>query len=98
MVDKDKMELVRKIGVFGLSDLRKLAPIGNIGYENDWYPPFGSSSWMNGGMERAILKAYYQQSKEYGFKTEGYSSGCYGTDHHSYCKQLGLSWAVDSSG
>lgn len=32
MSDKEKMELTRKIGLFGLSDLRKLAPIGDLGY------------------------------------------------------------------
>lgn len=30
-----KKELVRKIGLFGLSDLRKLAPIGDLGYAMD---------------------------------------------------------------
>ena len=37
---KWKMELTRKIGLFGLKDLRRLAPIGDVGYENGWYPPF----------------------------------------------------------
>lgn len=96
MSDKDKLELTRKIGLFGLSDLRKIAPIGNLGYSNGWYGPFGSGKWMNGGMERAIMKAFREQQKKYGFVTEGYSTGYRMTDHHTYCKELGLSWSVDS--
>ena len=98
MSDKDKLELTRKIGLFGLSDLRKIAPIGDLGYANGWYPPFGNGQWMNGGLERAILNAFYEQRDAFGFKTDGYSSGWAGTDHHTYCKELGLSWSVDSSG
>ena len=31
-----KKELSKKIGLFGLSDLRRLAPIGDLGYANGW--------------------------------------------------------------
>ena len=34
MTKEQKLELTRKIGIFGLSDLRKIAPIGDLGYEN----------------------------------------------------------------
>ena len=34
MTRERKLELTRKIGLFGLSDLRKLAPIGDLGYAN----------------------------------------------------------------
>lgn len=91
-----KKELVRKIGLFGLSDLRKLAPIGDLGYANGWSPichddPKG---WMYGEMESAILKAFNEQ----GFKFDKcYSSGYRGTDHHCKCTELNLSYSYDSS-
>jgi len=87
MSDKDKLELSKKIGLFGLSDLRKLAPIGDLGYAN---------GWMHGGIENAIVKAFWEQQKIYGWEVKGYSSGYRQTDHHTYCKELGLSWSVDS--
>lgn len=87
-----KKELTRKIGLFGLSDLRKLAPIGDLGYENGWETFYGKG-WMFGGMEKAIMKAFREQ----GFKFDkGWSSGYRGTDHHSVCTELGLSYSVDS--
>ena len=90
-----KKELVRKIGLFGLSDLRKLAPIGDLGYANGWYwNPSGEKGFMYGEMEIAILNAFREQ----GFKFDkGYSSGYRGTDHHSICTELGLRYSVDSS-
>jgi len=91
MSDKDKLELSRKIGLFGLSDLRKLSPIGDLGYANGW-----GNGWMFGGMENAIVKAFWQQQKIYGWEVKGYSTGYRQTDHHTYCKELGLSWSVDS--
>ena len=42
-----KKELSRKIGLYGLSDLRKLAPIGNLGYANGWYWDYmGRKGWF----------------------------------------------------
>jgi hypothetical protein len=89
-----KKELVRKIGLFGLRDLRKLSPIGDLGYANGWYwNPSGEKGFMYGEMEIAILKAFREQ----GFRFDrGYSSGYRGTDHHSVCTELGLSYSVDS--
>lgn len=95
MSDREKLELTRKIGLFGLSDLRKIAPIGDLGYANGWETYWGKG-WMNGGMENAIVKAFREQQKKYGWKVEGYSTGYRNTDHHTYCKELGLSWSVDS--
>ena len=34
MSDNQLMDLYRKVSLFGFSDLRKLAPIGDIGYLN----------------------------------------------------------------
>lgn len=94
-VETWKKELVRKIGLFGLSDLRKLAPIGDLGYANGWYwNPSGEKGFMYGEMEIAILNAFREQ----GFKFDkGYSSGYRGTDHHSICTELGLRYSTDSS-
>lgn len=90
-----KKELVRKIGLFGLGDLRKLAPIGDLGYANGWYwNPSGVKGFMYGGMEIAIMEAFRAQ----GFRCDkSYSSGYRGTDHHSHCTELNLSYSVDSS-
>ena len=74
MTKEQKMELSRKIGLFGLSDLRKLAPIGDLGYANGW-ETFWGTGWMHGGMENAIVKAFYEQREKYGFKVDGYSTG-----------------------
>lgn len=90
-----KKELVRKIGLFGLGDLRKLAPIGDLGYANGWSPTFRDDGhgWMYGEMESSILKAFREQ----GFKFDkGWSTGYRQTDHHSLCTELGMSYSVDS--
>lgn len=90
-----KKRLVRNIGLFGLSDLRKLAPIGDLGYANGWSPTFRDDleGWMYGEMEQSIMQAFREQ----GFKFDkGYSSGYRGTDHHSICTELSLSYSVDS--
>lgn len=34
MSREQEMELVRKVGLLGLKDLNKLAPIGDLGYMN----------------------------------------------------------------
>ena len=89
-----KKELSKKIEKYGLSDLRKLAPIGNLGYANDWdWNPRGEKGWFYGEMEKAIMKAFHEQ----GFKFDkGYSTGYRQTDHHYICTELGLSYSVDS--
>ena len=98
MTKQHKIELTCKIGLFGLSDLRKIAPIGDLGYVNGWYPPFYSSTnmWLDVEMPKAIMQAFREQREKFGFKVEGHSTGYRNTDHHSYCKELGLSWSVDS--
>lgn len=90
-----KKELTRKIGLFGLGDLRKLAPVGDLGYENGWYCDYmGRKGWFYGDMEKVIMEAFREQD----FRLDkGYSSGYCGTDHHSFCTELSLSFSVDSS-
>ena len=95
MTKEQKMELSRKIGLFGLGDLRKIAPIRDLGYANGW-ETFWGKGWMFGGMENAIVKAFYEQRDKFGFKVDGYSTGYRQTDHHTVCKELGLRWSVDS--
>lgn len=96
MTDKQKLELTRRIGLFGIKDLRKIAPIGNLGYANEWYGPYSDGTWMNGGLERAIMKAFNEQMEKFGYDLKCSSSGYCLTDHHSMCYELGLSWSVDS--
>ncbi|MBQ3914334.1 MAG: hypothetical protein II692_03010 [Paludibacteraceae bacterium] len=89
-----KKELSKKIGLFGLSDLRRLAPIGDLGYANGWYWDFrGRKGWFYGEMEKAIMEAFHEQ----GFKFDkSWDSGYRRTDHHYVCTELGLSYSVDS--
>ena len=97
MSREQEMELVRKVGLFGLNDLNKLAPIGDLGYMNEWYPPFfWKVRWFNTELPRLIHKAYCEQKKHNNWTEESYSTGYRGTDHHTYCPELGLRWSVDS--
>ena len=94
MNDKERMNLIRKIGVFGLKDLRKLAPIGDIGYLNaiDFY----RGSYPKSGMINDIMKAFYQQKKRYGWTETCTSSRYRNTDNSYSCPELKLYWAIDS--
>ena len=97
MNKKQTMELVRKVGLFGLKDLNKLAPIGDLGYMNGWYPPFfWKATWAETELPRAIYRAYCEQSKYNNWTEECHSTGYRQTDHHTYCPELGLRWSVDS--
>ena len=100
MTKEEKQELARKVSLFGLDDLRKLAPIGDLGYENGWYPPFWDNvdMYLDVELPKSIIKAFYEQREKFGFTVESYDSGYARTDHHSYCPELGLRWSVDSSG
>lgn len=89
MNPKLKEELEKKVKEHGLSDLRKLAPIGDLGYSNGWFPPFGDGN----GIECQIIYELGEQ----GFKcVETYSNGR--GDHKYECKELGLTYWIDSSG
>ena len=95
MSKEQKLELTRRIGLFGLSDLRKIAPIGDLDYTNGWYPPFGDGTWMNGGLERAIVSAAREQRFVTGSRDNGYPHR--GTDRVTYFPEIGLKYHVDSS-
>ena len=97
MYYKTKEDLIRKLGLFGLSDVSRLAPIGDLGYMNGWYrSPFFPSqgTWMDGGMERAI----YEAAREQGYRFEIISHRETGSDTCYYCKDLHMYYHVDSSG
>ena len=101
MSDNELRALLCKVGVLGLDDLRKLAPIGDIGYLNGIEFHKG---WDKDGLRKFcrttllswIMCAFNEQREKFGYTVEGYSSGYRGTDHHSYCPELGLRWSVDS--
>ncbi len=93
MNNKDKMVLVRKVGLFGLKDLRKLAPIGNLGTANGWYAPWGDGSFMKGGLERAIIEEFHKQGFEWDYVNHSQRGF-----HDYYNKELVLRYDMDSSG
>ena len=96
MYYKLKNELLRKVGVFGVGDVKRLAPIGDLGYENGWYPwgLFPSrGTFMDGGMEKAICDAAHDQ----GYRFKCISHNERGTDTVYYCEELGMTYHVDSS-
>ena len=93
---KTKEELVRKVGLLGLKDVKKLAPIGDLGYANGWYshgffPEQGT--FMKGGLERMIYEAACAQG--YSFKCVSHRES--GVDTVYRCEELGLTYHVDSS-
>ena len=96
MYIKQKLELVRKVGVLGLSDVSKLAPIGDLDYANGWYPcgffP-EQGTFMKGGIERAVYDAACKQG--YTFKCISHRES--GVDTVYHCEQLKMTYHVDSS-
>jgi len=94
MSDEQRMQLVRKIGLFGLTDLNKLAPIGDLGYLNavDFY----RGSYPMSGMINDIMKAFYEQKQKNNWTVECRSSRWRNTDNSYHCPELGLYWQVDS--
>lgn len=90
MTQKDKLRITKLLGV-GIKDVRDLH-IGNLGTENGWYSPYSNGSWMNGGIERFLLKLCYEQKVP--FKEVGHS--CY-HDYWAY-SPYNVGYSVDSSG
>lgn len=94
MTKEERLELVRKVGLMGLKDLRKLAPIGDIGYLNAIC--FYKGDFLRSGLPQAIMEAFDEQREKYGFTVK-----CVGTNYRccseSYCPELNLRWGVDSS-
>lgn len=101
MSTEQGIELLMKVGVLGLSDLRKLAPIGDIGYLNgiDFYSRYLEDSldkFCRTTLLEWIMDAFHEQREKFGYTVQGHSTGYRQTDHHSYCPELGLRWSVDS--
>lgn len=94
MSTERKLELLRKIGLFGLSDLRKIAPIGDLGYLNaiSYY----RGNYLHSGMIEDIMNAFNEQREKYGWTVNGGDTVWRCTDHWARCPELGLSWQVDS--
>lgn len=96
MYYKSKEELLRKVGLLGLRDVSKLAPIGDLGYANGWYPCSllpKSGTFMHGGLERSVYEAVMEQ----GYKFECVYHNERGTDTCYYCKELKMYYHIDSS-
>lgn len=85
--------LLLNVGLFGFKDLRKLAPIGDIGYLNatDYYHDYERS-----GLIDDLMKAFHEQMEKNGWTVEGGNTKWRCTDHWSRCPELGMSWKVDS--
>ena len=103
MSDSELRALYCKVGVFGLGDLRKLAPIGDIGYLNgiDFYKRWNKDErsfvkFCRTTLLEWIMDAFHDQREKFGYTVQGHSTGYRQTDHHSYCPELGLRWSVDS--
>jgi hypothetical protein len=97
MTDNQLMDLYRKVSLFGLSDLRKLAPIGDIGYLNgiSFYRGSSFRSFLRSTLLDWVYKAYCEQFKMMGWTERASKSGrCI---HDYYCPELGFSYGVDSS-
>lgn len=92
MSREQEIELVRKVGLMGLGDLRKIAPIGDLGYANGWnfYDGF-----LRSDLPKAIMRAFWEQKEGNGWTVSSRSVGRCCT--YYYCAELGLSWGVDSS-
>lgn len=94
MSKDQQMELLRKVGLLGTNDLRKLAPIGDIDYLNAiyWY----KGNLLRSEIPRIIMKAFYEQREKYGYTiVEVYNN--HRGDNQYKCPELGLYWGVDSS-
>ena len=81
--------LEKKVAEHGLDDLRKLAPIGDLGYSNGWYPPFGDGK----GIEPRILESFHEQGFEFDSQIHTERG-----EHYYHCTELGLTYHMDSSG
>ena len=94
MNNEQTMDLVRKVGLFGLKDLNKLAPIGDLGYLNaiSYY----RGDFLRSGLIEAIMDAFREQMKDNKWTVQSGDTKWRCTDHWSYCPELGLRWSVDS--
>lgn len=97
MTDSQLMDLYRKVSLFGLSDLRKIAPIGDIGYLNgiDYHKGSSFLSFLRSTLLGWVYRAYCEQFRNMGWTETSYQSGRCIHDYH--CPELGFSYGIDSS-
>lgn len=97
MTDNQLMDLYRKVSLFGLEDLSRLAPIGDIGYLNgiSYYRGNDFRSFLRSTLLQWVYDAYCAQYKRAGWTETYYRSGRCISDYH--CKELGFSYGIDSS-
>ena len=82
MIKEVALDLAEKIKKYGLDDLRRLAPIGDLGYMNGWYSTWDNDDkYLYHEMPIAIYEAFQEQKKALGITAE----------------EIGMSWDVDSS-
>jgi hypothetical protein len=97
MSDSQLMDLFRKVSIYGLSDLRKLAPIGDIGYLNgiSFYKGNSFRSFLRSTLLQWVYDAYCEQFKRMGWTEQHSQSGRCINDY--YCPELGFRYGIDSS-
>lgn len=97
MTDNQLMDLFRKVSIYGLSDLRKLAPIGDIGYLNgiSYYRNNNFRGFLRSTLIQWIYDAYCEQKMKFGWQE--YSHQCGRCIHEFHCPEIGLHYGIDSS-
>lgn len=97
MSDEQLMDLYRKVSLFGLSDLRRIAPIGDIGYLNgiSFYRGNTFRSFLRSTLLEWVYKAYCEQFRERGWTERHTQSGRCINDF--YCPEIGFGYGIDSS-
>ena len=97
MTDNELMDLYRKVSLFGLSDLRKLAPIGDIGYLNciSYYRGKSFDCFLRSTLIDWVYKAYCEQFRRMGWTERHHQSGRCINDY--WCPELGFGYGIDSS-
>lgn len=86
-----KLEITRLLGV-GIKDIKQLN-VGDMGYANGWGEHwYGKRGWLNGEIEKYILKLCREQGIEFEYRGNGRG------DNHYFNRQYNISYSVDSSG
>ena len=89
------MDLVRKVGLMGTRDLRKLAPIGDIGYLNGI--EFYRGDFVRSTLPSMIMMALSSQMEQHKWEIDCVSSNWRHTDNRYRVPAIGLYYSVDSS-
>jgi len=97
MTDNQLMDLYRKVSLFGLEDLSRLAPLGDIGYLNgiSYYRGNDFRSFLRSTLLQWVYDAYCKQYKRAGWTETCHQSGRCINDY--YCPEIGFGYGIDSS-